>query len=51
MGVQTGLNLDALIEAGKIAEEVVGRPLPGKVHGAGVHRPRMSLMPPALSAR
>jgi hydroxymethylglutaryl-CoA lyase len=35
MGIQTGVDLDLLIEAGRIAEEVVGRKLPGKVHQAG----------------
>ncbi|HEX9297232.1 MAG TPA: hydroxymethylglutaryl-CoA lyase [Polyangiaceae bacterium] len=35
MGIQTGLDLDKLIEAGKVAEKVIGRPLPGKVHQAG----------------
>lgn len=35
LGVKTGVNLDALIEAGKVAEAVVGRRLPGKVHQAG----------------
>lgn len=38
MGVRTSVNLDALIEAGRIAENVIGRRLPGKVHQAG---PRM----------
>jgi hydroxymethylglutaryl-CoA lyase len=46
MGIETGLNLEALIEAGRIAEEVVGRPLPGKVHGAGIARPRALTVPP-----
>ncbi len=36
MGVQTGIDLDQLVEAGKVAESIVGRPLPGKVHQAGV---------------
>ncbi len=36
MGIETGLDLDKLIEAGKIAERIVGRPLPGKVHQAGL---------------
>jgi hydroxymethylglutaryl-CoA lyase len=36
MGVATGIDLDRLWEAGKVAESVVGRPLPGKVHQAGV---------------
>ncbi len=35
MGVATGVDLDALIEAGRVAETVVGRRLPGKVHQAG----------------
>jgi hydroxymethylglutaryl-CoA lyase len=35
MGVATGIDLDALIEAGRIAEEIIGRKLPGKVHQAG----------------
>jgi hydroxymethylglutaryl-CoA lyase len=35
MGVRTGVNLDWLIEAGRVAERVIGRRLPGKVHQAG----------------
>jgi hydroxymethylglutaryl-CoA lyase len=35
LGVSTGIDLDKLIEAGRVAETVVGRPLPGKVHQAG----------------
>ncbi len=35
MGVQTGVDLELLIEAGRVAEAVVGRHLPGKVHQAG----------------
>jgi hydroxymethylglutaryl-CoA lyase len=35
MGVATGVDLEALVQAGKTAERVVGRPLPGKVHQAG----------------
>ena len=40
MGVATGVDLDKLIEAGNIAEQVIGRPLPGKVHHAGAFRRR-----------
>lgn len=40
MGLETGVDLDALIEAGRVAESVVGRPLPGKVHQAGPFRRR-----------
>jgi hydroxymethylglutaryl-CoA lyase len=36
MGIGTGIDLDRLVEAGKVAESVVGRSLPGKVHQAGV---------------
>ncbi|HEY4106599.1 MAG TPA: hydroxymethylglutaryl-CoA lyase [Polyangiaceae bacterium] len=35
MGIETGVDLDKLIEAGRVAESVVGRRLPGKVHQAG----------------
>jgi len=35
LGVKTGVDLDALIEAGRVAETVLGRHLPGKVHQAG----------------
>ena len=41
MGVATGLDLDKLIEAGNVAEQVIGRPLPGKVHKAGPFRKRV----------
>jgi hydroxymethylglutaryl-CoA lyase len=40
MGVSTGVDLDKLIEAGNVAEQVIGRPLPGKVHRAGPVRQR-----------
>lgn len=35
MGIQTGVDLERIIEAGKVAESVVGRKLPGKVLQAG----------------
>lgn len=40
MGLDTGVDLAALIQAGQVAERVVGRPLPGKVHQAGLPRKR-----------
>ncbi len=40
MGVATGIDLDKLIVAGNIAEQVIGHPLPGKVHKAGPFRLR-----------
>ncbi len=40
MGLSTGIDLDKLIEAGAVAERVVGRALPGKVHQAGAFRLR-----------
>ncbi|MGF1466211.1 MAG: hydroxymethylglutaryl-CoA lyase [Sandaracinaceae bacterium] len=36
MGVETGVDLERLWEAGKVAAAGVGRELPGKVHRAGV---------------
>ena len=36
MGIETGVDLERLWEAGKVAESIVGRALPGKVHQAGV---------------
>lgn len=42
LGVETGVDLDKLIEAGNIAERVLGRPLPGKVHKAGPFKLRKS---------
>jgi hydroxymethylglutaryl-CoA lyase len=35
MGCSTGVDLDRLIAAGEVAEQIVGRRLPGKVHQAG----------------
>jgi hydroxymethylglutaryl-CoA lyase len=40
MGVRTGVDLERLIEAGRVAERVVGRKLPGKVHQAGPRKRR-----------
>jgi hydroxymethylglutaryl-CoA lyase len=40
MGVRTGVDLEKLIDAGRVAETVIGRPLPGKVHQAGPPRLR-----------
>ncbi len=35
MGIETGVDLDALIDAARLAEEVVGHPLPGSVMRGG----------------
>ena len=35
MGIETGIDLDALIDCARLAEEIVGHPLPGKVMHAG----------------
>jgi len=35
MGIQTGVNLDALIEVGRLAEEIVGHQLPSELIHAG----------------
>jgi hydroxymethylglutaryl-CoA lyase len=36
MGIETGIDLPKLWQAGQVAEAIVGRDLPGKVHRAGV---------------
>jgi hydroxymethylglutaryl-CoA lyase len=36
MGIQTGIDLERLVEAGRVASAIVGRDLPGKVLRAGV---------------
>lgn len=36
MGIDTGIDLERLVEAGRVAEGLVGHKLPGKVHQAGV---------------
>jgi hydroxymethylglutaryl-CoA lyase len=41
MGIETGIDLDRLVEAGNAAESVVGRVLPGKVHQSGVRSLRV----------
>jgi hydroxymethylglutaryl-CoA lyase len=35
MGIKTGINLDAMIECARLAEDVVGHPLPGSVMKGG----------------
>jgi hydroxymethylglutaryl-CoA lyase len=35
LGIETGIDLEALIEAAKLAEDVVGHPLPGSVMRSG----------------
>jgi hydroxymethylglutaryl-CoA lyase len=36
MGIDTGIDLPRLVEAGRAASSIVGRPLPGKVHQSGL---------------
>jgi hydroxymethylglutaryl-CoA lyase len=35
LGIKTGIDLDALIDCAKLAEDVVGHPLPGAVMKGG----------------
>lgn len=35
MGIETGINLEALIESARLAEDIVGHPLPGSVMRGG----------------
>ena len=39
LGIETGLDLEALIEAARLAERVIGRPLAGRIMHAGPLRP------------
>lgn len=36
MGIETGIDLEALVEAALIVERLIGRPLPGRVMHAGI---------------
>lgn len=45
LGIETGVDLGRLIEAGKLAEEVVGHPLPGKVKTAASLKELRSTQP------
>ena len=35
MGIETGIDLEKLIEAARLAEDIVGHPLPGAVKMGG----------------
>jgi len=35
MGIETGIDLEALVEAARLAERIIGRPLPGRLMHAG----------------
>ena len=49
MGIETGINLDALIECARMAETIVGHPLPGKVmHGGSLTRYRPTISQKAM---
>lgn len=41
MGIATGIDLERLAEAARVAESLVGRKLPGKVHQAGLRSLRV----------
>ena len=38
MGIETGVDLDKLIEVARLAEDIVGHPLPGSVKQGGTLR-------------
>jgi hydroxymethylglutaryl-CoA lyase len=50
MGIKTGIDLELLVEAGRVAERIVGRALPGKVHQAGSPRIRRDSRAPRSGA-
>jgi hydroxymethylglutaryl-CoA lyase len=35
LGIETGIDLEKLIAAARLAEEIIGRPLPGKIMHSG----------------
>jgi hypothetical protein len=46
MGIDTGVDLDGLIEGGRMAEEIVGHQSPGKlIHAGSIPPARRGLMP------
>lgn len=46
MGIETGIDLDALIAAARLAEDIVGHPLPGSVKlGGSLRRLRAQMQP------
>ena len=48
MGVETGIDLDALVECARLAEDIVGHPLPGSVmKGRSLKRLREQIGQPA----
>jgi hydroxymethylglutaryl-CoA lyase len=49
MGVQTGIDLDALAEAGAFAAEALGRTLPGRYHQAWLGDRRRAVARPAAA--
>lgn len=50
MGIETGIDLDRLIEAARLAEEIVGHPLPGSVMRGGSLRALRERMRTAAAA-
>jgi hydroxymethylglutaryl-CoA lyase len=45
MGIDTGINLDALLDAARLAEEIVGRQLDGRLKRASVSRAEQPVSP------
>jgi hydroxymethylglutaryl-CoA lyase len=39
MGIETGIELEALVECARLAEDIVGHPLPGSVMKGGSLKP------------
>jgi hydroxymethylglutaryl-CoA lyase len=50
MGIETGIDLDALIACAQLAEDIVGHPLPGSIkQGGNLARLRQSAREAALA--
>jgi hydroxymethylglutaryl-CoA lyase len=50
MGVETGIDLEALIAVSRRVQEIVGRPLPGQIVKAGTSKRRYPV-PDGVAAR
>ncbi len=49
MGIDTGIDLDALIDCARLAEDIVGHPLPGKIMHGGSLSPYRNKTPAGAS--
>jgi hydroxymethylglutaryl-CoA lyase len=51
MGIETGIDLETLIEAARLAEDIIGRPLNGRIMHSGSLAPYRNRVPAAATVR